>query len=346
MSLLVSIVIDNFNYAEFLGQAIDSALAQRYGGTEVIVVDDGSSDHSRQVIGRYDGRVRAVLKENGGQASAFNAGFAASRGDIVIFLDADDVLLPDTAAHVSEVFARQPGVVKVHYRLGIIDAHSRPTGGYLPPRTVELPEGDLRRRVLRAPDDVPYPPTSGNAFSASALRRLLPMPERHFTRLADVYLLNLASLLGRVARLDHVGAYYRVHARNIHYDQKFDLDRTRAMIRATSKTHEHLARLAASLDLGDTSAVTFSSVTDLAQRLVSLRLEPEAHPVSSDTRLELATRGVAAALGRSDAPVARRLLYACWFACAAVLPRTVVYELAERLVQAWHAGAVRGHPAR
>ena len=80
MSLLVSIVIDNFNYAEFLGQAIDSALAQRHGDTEVIVVDDGSSDHSRQVIGRYDGRVRAVLKENGGQASALNAGFAASRG--------------------------------------------------------------------------------------------------------------------------------------------------------------------------------------------------------------------------------------------------------------------------
>src|SRR5215217_1250210 len=90
----VSVVVNNYNYGRFLGEAIDSALAQTYPRTEVVVVDDGSTDDSCSVIAGYDGRVVPVLKENGGQASAFNAGFAASRGDIVIFLDADDYLFP------------------------------------------------------------------------------------------------------------------------------------------------------------------------------------------------------------------------------------------------------------
>ena len=96
---LVSVVINNYNYARYLAQAIDSALGQTYPGTEVVVVDDGSSDGSRDVIAAYGTRVVPVLKENGGQASAFNAGFAASRGDVVLFLDADDCLLPTAAAH-------------------------------------------------------------------------------------------------------------------------------------------------------------------------------------------------------------------------------------------------------
>jgi GT2 family glycosyltransferase len=67
---LVSIVINNFNYARYLPHAIDSALAQTHRPTQVIVVDDGSTDDSRPVIDRYAGRIRPVLKTNGGQASA------------------------------------------------------------------------------------------------------------------------------------------------------------------------------------------------------------------------------------------------------------------------------------
>src|SRR6202167_4054060 len=91
---LVSIIIDNFNYARFIRAAIDSALAQSYAQVEVIVVDDGSTDNSRDVISSYGNRVSAVFKPNGGHASAFNAGFRASRGSIVMFLDAYQALLP------------------------------------------------------------------------------------------------------------------------------------------------------------------------------------------------------------------------------------------------------------
>ena len=91
---LASIIINNYNYGVFLREAVDSALNQTYLNTEVIVVDDGSTDRSREIIASYGDQIIPVLKGNGGQASAFNAGFAASRGEVVFFLDSDDILLP------------------------------------------------------------------------------------------------------------------------------------------------------------------------------------------------------------------------------------------------------------
>src|SRR5215211_5807628 len=86
---LVSIIITSYNYARFLPAAIESALAQCYPQIEVLVVDDGSTDSSREIIAQYQSRNRVVpvLKEHGGEASAMNAGFARSQGAIVIFLD-------------------------------------------------------------------------------------------------------------------------------------------------------------------------------------------------------------------------------------------------------------------
>ena len=80
ISMLVSIIITNFNYAAYIGRCIDSCLGQSYKNIEVIVVDDGSSDGSQDIILGYGARIKPIFKENGGQASAFNAGFAASRG--------------------------------------------------------------------------------------------------------------------------------------------------------------------------------------------------------------------------------------------------------------------------
>src|SRR5262245_35878004 len=80
MNPLVSILINNFNYAKYLPQAIDSALSQTYQPIEVIVVDDGSTDDSQRILSRYEPQVVPILKKNGGQASAFNAGVARSAG--------------------------------------------------------------------------------------------------------------------------------------------------------------------------------------------------------------------------------------------------------------------------
>src|SRR5215218_8479223 len=90
---LVSVVIPCYNQAHFLGEAIESVLAQSYPHLEIVVVDDGSPDHTREVAARYPG-VRYVRQENQGLAAARNTGLRHSTGDYLIFLDADDRLLP------------------------------------------------------------------------------------------------------------------------------------------------------------------------------------------------------------------------------------------------------------
>src|SRR5882757_10189722 len=120
----VSIVITNYNYGRYLRSAIDGALAQTYPNVEVIVVDDGSNDGSREIIESYGARVVAIVKANGGHGSALNAGFEASRGEIVMFLDADDELLPEAAVQV--VKAWRPGVAKAQFQLEMIDDRGNP----------------------------------------------------------------------------------------------------------------------------------------------------------------------------------------------------------------------------
>jgi glycosyltransferase involved in cell wall biosynthesis len=241
---LVSIIINNYNYQQFLGDAIDSALRQTYPRVEVIVVDDGSTDNSSEVIAGYGDRVIPVLKENGGQASAFNAGFAQSQGSIIIFLDSDDSLLPQTAERVAAILQANPNVAKVQYRLEIIDGRGVRTGVVKPPDPRRMLSGDLQRHVLQFSDDIPWLPTSGNAFPADVLRRIFPVPEHVYRICADYYVSNLTALLGKVVSLEEVAGYYRVHTRNSHHTPGVNLDQTRQIIMLTCKTHEYIKKFA------------------------------------------------------------------------------------------------------
>src|SRR4051812_29276317 len=191
-----SIVINNYNYGRFLGAAVDSALAQTHPGTEVVVVDDGSTDDSRDVIAAFGGRVIPVLKENGGQASAFNAGFAACRGEVVLFLDADDLLLPTAVERAVDLLG-DPAVVKVHWPLWVIDEYGRRTGPTYP--AAPLSQGDLRDVVLRnGPTSSVNAPTSGNAWSRKFLEEALPVHECGDKHGADAYLFTLAPIFGPI----------------------------------------------------------------------------------------------------------------------------------------------------
>lgn len=209
---LASVVLNNYNYARFLGEAIDSALAQTYRPLEVVVVDDGSTDESPAVIESYGDRIIPVLKANGGMASALNAGFRASRGEIVVFLDSDDILLPTAVGAAAGLF-RDPQVAKVHWPLRQMDETGRDTGSLVPERT--LPEGIVRDLVIeKGPMSGNGPPTSGNAWSRRYLDQVLPMPEQELKQHADAYLNTLAGLFGALGRVTEPQGRYRVHGEN------------------------------------------------------------------------------------------------------------------------------------
>jgi len=214
---LASVVIDNYNYGRYLGAAIESALDQTYDPVEVIVVDDGSTDESRAVIERYADRVKPILKQNGGQGSAVNAGFAASRGEVVCFLDADDMLEPGAAERAVAALAA-PGAAKAQWPLRIVDAAGHDTGRVRPDGP--LAEGALGDLIASdGPDSYCAPPMSGSAYARWALEAILPMEERHYRRFADGYLSALAAVDGSVVAVEDPQGRYRVHGGNHSHGQ-------------------------------------------------------------------------------------------------------------------------------
>jgi glycosyltransferase involved in cell wall biosynthesis len=116
-SSLVSVVIPAHNGGKTVARAIESALAQRYDAVEVVVADDGSTDDTREVIGRYPGRVRVARQANRGAAAARNLGLQEARGEFVAFLDADDEFLPGRIEKGIAPMAADAGVGATFCRL-------------------------------------------------------------------------------------------------------------------------------------------------------------------------------------------------------------------------------------
>lgn len=327
-SLAVDIVIDNYNYGRFLDAAIESALAQTHEQVKVIVVDDGSSDDSVEVARRYGDRVTLVAKENGGHASAFNAGFERCEGDVVILLDADDLLLPEAAAKAAAAFAADERLSKTQSRMEIVDGEGNPTGLVKPPAHIPMPNGDVCSEELNQPFDLPWVPTSANAFRREAMAKVMPIPQREYRMCAERYLVHLMPLLGPVASLDHVGAYYRVHGDNAYeaLNPQLDMDRLRLTIRVERSTATALLEVAGREGIPHPRQIL--SIADLANRMISLRLEPELHPIEGDTRAGLVRGAWGAAARRTNAGIAMKAMFLGWFAAMAIVPRPLARHLA------------------
>ena len=328
---MVSIIINNYNYARFLRAAIDSALGQLYRPIEVLVVDDGSTDQSRAIIDSYGDRVKPVLRKNGGQASALNAGFAECQGDIVIFLDADDVLLPHAAQRVVDVFDAQGQTAKVQYRMEVIDQGGHQTGVIKPPSHIPLPAGDLTKQELLFPFDLTWLPTSGNAFATRALRNVFPIPEEVYGKVgADWYVAHLTPLCGPVVSLDEVCAYYRVHASNNYElaEPRLDLVHIRQTIIYCDFTRGYLLKYAQQLDLPDQPAEILS-VSYVANRITSLKLEPDQHPIVGDTIVNSFRLALMAIARRSDVAWPMKAMFGVWFAFMVMAPKSLAQWLAE-----------------
>jgi glycosyltransferase involved in cell wall biosynthesis len=328
--LAVDVVVTNHNYGRFLAEALESACSQNHPAVRVIAVDDGSTDDSRALLEEFTDRVEVVLQDRGGQAAALNAGFERCHGDVLILLDADDRLRPDAAGAVAAAFAADPGLAKVQFQMEVVDAVGRSTGETKPVPHLRPPQGDVTAAELAHPFDLPWLPGGGTAFAAEAVARILPIPVADFPRCgADWYLVHLTALLGRAAYLDRVCADYRVHGGN-GYElnrSQLDLGHVRESVRFAAATRRELERLADEEGLPRPSRIL--SFADLANRLISLRLDPQQHPISSDGRAGLLADAARAIKRRSDVPWSMKTLFLAWFTTMAAAPRALAQPLAE-----------------
>jgi len=225
MRPLVSIVIDNYNYAQFLPVAIESAIQQTYSPIEIIVVDDGSTDQSREIISRYQTNVVPIFKQNGGNNSAINAGIKHSHGNIICFLDADDFFFPEKVASVVHAFTQErKRPILVHHLLQIFDESSKEMTSQFKGKAHKSPCNlyDYAKRYRFIPFQTG--PTSSISINRALADLLFPLPERPVNIWADDFIVMGASLIGELRSLDCALGAYRVHGRNLW----FNVDRSKA----------------------------------------------------------------------------------------------------------------------
>jgi glycosyltransferase involved in cell wall biosynthesis len=211
---LVSILINNYNYAIFLQKSIDSALNQTYSPVEVIVVDDGSTDNSTEIIRSYGNLIVPVMKKNGGQASAFNAGFKASKGEIVCFLDADDYYFPSKICQIVNFFQENNNADWLFHQLDDVDINGNDLELNRNDNISKFSFVDLREKIFKGHKLPLFPATSALCFKRDVLQRFFPIPEQllisadNFLRLAAI---SLSPGLLLPAKL----AVHRIHGKNL-----------------------------------------------------------------------------------------------------------------------------------
>lgn len=201
----ITVVIGNYNYERFIGEAIESALVQE--NADVLVIDDGSTDRSREIIDSYGERIKKVYKENQGQSSVYNLGLELVKTEFVLFLDSDDVLYPGATHATLRAFAGGD-FVKVQFRLDVIGEDGARTGAYVPNSTPPSDCAPLLRRGWLYPS----PPASGNAYRVTALRSVFPIPlQTQHRKAADFFAIYGVALTGHICALATTLGGYRVH---------------------------------------------------------------------------------------------------------------------------------------
>jgi len=211
----VSVLIDTFNHERYIEQAIESVLGQTLprDHMEIIVVDDGSTDRTAEIVRGFEPRLRLIQKKNGGQASAFNILISQARSDIVAFLDGDDWWASGKLSAVLDAFKKNPTIAAVGHGFFEADESSSIAEVFTPQENCFLDLSsvqsahlaDLGRTLLG---------TSRLAVRRRVLDKIGPLPE-NLVFCADTPILTLALALGGAIILREPLCYYRIHSQNL-----------------------------------------------------------------------------------------------------------------------------------
>lgn len=311
-----SVVIANYNYGRYLRQAVDSALTQDVPQVEVVVVDDGSSDNSREVIESYGSRIRAVFQENAGQREANNRGFVESSGDVILFLDADDVLLPGALRAIAESW--RPGLSKVQGLMRRVDENMRDMGVVVPPLTF-VPTPLQIREWASETFEYPTPPGSGNAWSRSFLEQIFPLDDScdNFT---DSSCIAAAPWLGDVVTILRPLVLYRMHGGNDSNIVARDTNYAREVRRAVTRFRfaRHVCEMTGHTP--PSRECLFRGSNLLQFRIASLRLTPGERPLPGDSLLRALGDALMVPFRPGFQTAKRRWLITIWSVLVILLP--------------------------
>jgi glycosyltransferase involved in cell wall biosynthesis len=326
MKPIVTVLIDTYNHERFIEEAIVSVLEQDFPSSEmeILVVDDGSTDRTPEIVRKFEPRVRLIRKVNGGQASAFNAGIPEAKGEFIAFLDGDDWWAKNKLSRVMQAFDQDP-------TLGVV-GHGN---------VLVYPDGSQVREVLRegfrfqanTPDGArlfrlrkSFLGTSRLAIRADLVKRIIPVPEELRFQ-ADEYLFTLASVLQPVAVLPDTIVFYRQHDSNYYQiSQENSATRVRQKQTILSQVARTLSDQLKRLNLD--SEVYSILVEILWAEALQMRLMVEDGWPWETVRAEWKIYEVMC----PEAPVLHRIFKVGTLFPALLLPPRTFYKLRNRLV--------------
>jgi len=236
----VTALIDTYNHQAFIEKALESVLQQDFplAEIEILVVDDGSTDRTPELVRKFAPKVQLLRKANGGQGSAFNAAIAEAHGEIVAFLDGDDWWTPGKLTNVLEVFAKDAAVGLVGHAVTQVFPDGR--------EHTEMPRAISRFRIASAEDARTFRMrktflgTSRMTYRRNVLRQIGPVPETLKFQ-ADEYLFTLAGIFADVVVLREAYSFYRLHDGNLFH-------RVQGSEESSRNKQRMLAALAQTLD--------------------------------------------------------------------------------------------------
>ncbi len=222
-SVSITAVLCNYNGGLYLEEAIDSVLAQKHMPDEFIIVDDKSTDTSVEIIRKAQGEYPELItliehSENRGQAAGMNTAFSSSSGELLAFLDSDDIWYPGKLAALREVYLTHPDFGLFQHNLHIIDGNEKTDELYMP----AMIQGDAFELWRRHGTFPVFSPTSGLAVRRKVYDKLAPLPVE-LKICADSFMTRSAICFGPlVSTLEAFGGYRRHSSNNVYGNRKFN----------------------------------------------------------------------------------------------------------------------------
>jgi glycosyltransferase involved in cell wall biosynthesis len=319
----LSIIISNCNYERFLASCIQSALDIDWPQKQIIVVDDGSTDRSREIIESFGDQIQSVYHKNGGQTVAYNTGFTLSKGDALLFLDADDLVDPSAMLELAKVW--NDSVSKVQYQMRIINADGISTGAYFP-QFIGIQSPDEIRKSCMDTSAYQTPPGSANIYSRHFLELIFPLDDK-MDKAGDSFLLAAAPFGGDVVTINKPLFSYRSHGNNQGIHSSLDVNKLRKEISTAIARFHYQQAFALTRGYEIPERAIGYSLSLLPIRLAAFLLDQHGHPFPNESRLRLA-KDFAVGFSRPQGlKMSSKVALAMWFYTVLMLPACLASPL-------------------